>query len=61
MPRRRRYTEHLGLQVTKSEIETVKQHAKAHRMTVSEYLRASAVRPLLEPQKDVPDDGPQAA
>jgi hypothetical protein len=60
MPRRRRYTEHLGLQVSKLEIETVKSHAKAQRMTVSEYLRESAVKPLLDTPK-ADDDGPKAA
>jgi hypothetical protein len=61
MPRKRLLTEHLGCMVSVQEIETVRQHAKAQHVSISDYLRSAAVRPLLKPPKDTPDDGPNKA
>jgi hypothetical protein len=60
--RRRTLTENIGCYVTKAEIAALKAHAKAQRMTVSDYLRQAAVQPLLQAQAvaEVSDD-PDAA
>jgi hypothetical protein len=60
MPRKRRYTEMIGCCVSKAEYEVLKTEMKRQRLTVADYLRQTAIRPLLETPKES-DNGPQAA
>jgi hypothetical protein len=48
--RKRRYTEHLGLQVSVLEEKIVKEYLKSRKMTATEYFREVAIRPLVEAQ-----------
>jgi hypothetical protein len=56
-------TENCGFWLTKAEIRAVQAHAKAQGLTVSDYLRLSAVRPLMEAQQAQVglQDGPNEA
>ena len=45
--RRRTYTEMIGCNVPKAQYEMLKAEMKKRRMTVSQYLRATAIDPLM--------------
>jgi hypothetical protein len=47
MPRRRTYTEMIGYTLPKSEYELLKAEMKRRKLSVSEFLRRTAVAPLL--------------
>jgi hypothetical protein len=47
MPRKRVLTENIGCHISKSEYEVLKSEMQRRRLTVAEYLRAVAIRPLL--------------
>jgi hypothetical protein len=59
MARKRVLTENIGCFLSKQDADTVKAYAKAQRMTVSDYLRQAAVRPLLVVAAEVEVDGEQ--
>ena len=64
MPRRRRYTEHLGFMASVQEERMVKEYLKSRKMTASEYFREVAIQPLLEAQQaqvGLQDEPPDAA
>jgi hypothetical protein len=48
MPRPRQRTECIGLMATKAEAQLIKAYARGRRISVSEYLRESAIRPLMD-------------
>lgn len=47
MPRPRRYTEMVGCDLSKPHAEAFKAEIKRRKMTVSQYLRDTAVMPLI--------------
>jgi hypothetical protein len=60
--RKRSKTEHLGFQATVQEEAIVKAYVKSRKMTVTEYLRAVAIQPLMEAQQvGLQDEPPDAA
>lgn len=60
--RKRVLTENIGCFLSQQDATTVKSYAKAHGMTVSDYLRQAAVQPLLQAQAAEVEvlDGPDA-
>ena len=50
MPRKRRKTETLGMMATVAEYAVVKEYVTRNRLTITEYLRQAAIRPLMEAQ-----------
>ena len=48
--RRRTLTENIGCYLSKPEAEALRSYVTAQRITISDYLRAVAIRPLMQAQ-----------
>ena len=47
MPRRRTMTEMIGCHISRADYEVLKAELKLRRLTVADYLRDAAVKPLV--------------